>query len=111
MEAEKIVCALCKGTASDPYVIPSRTTACDLCHGMGTVSITDLHMPCRYCGGSGNISTSSCPACRGAGVVPMIPGAMKPCPACEGRAYETWRGSADLGEGEGRGLVPNKYMT
>ena len=85
MEMEKAVCALCKGAATDPHGILSRKSTCDLCHGMGTVSITDPHMPCRYCDGSGNISSSSCPVCRGAGVVPMIPGATKPCPACEGR--------------------------
>ena len=85
IEAEKVVCALCKRTAADPSGFSSQKSTCDLCHGKGTVHVMDPHMPCQYCEGSGKLSASSCPVCRGAGVVPMIPGATKPCPVCEGR--------------------------
>ena len=89
VEAKKVVCASCTRTATDPSGISSRKSTGDFCHGMGTVPVMDPHMPCQHCEGSGNLNASSCPVCRGAGVVPTIPGATKLCPSLDGRADET----------------------
>lgn len=105
METAGVVCAFCKGKGTDPYGIMSWQSTCYVCHGKGTVAVMGPHVPCRYCEGSGSHKTFSCPACRGAGVVPMIPGPTKRCPACEGRAYEISSGLPCLGC-RGSGVVP-----
>ena len=107
MGTAEVVCAFCKGTGTDPYGILSWKSTCYVCNGKGTVTVMVPHVPCRYCGGGGSHKTFSCPVCRGAGVVPLIPGPTKRCPGCEGRAYEISSGLPCL-KCRGRGVVPNE---
>ena len=104
----KVVCAFCKGKRTDPYGILSWKSTCYVCHGKGTVLAPFPCVPCRYCRGTGSHKTFSCPVCRGAGVVPPVPGPTQRCPGCEGRAYEISSGLACL-ECRGRGGVSYEH--
>lgn len=102
------VCAFCNGKGTDPYGILSWKSTCTVCDGKGTVVVMVPHVPCRYCRGTGSHKTFSCMVCRGAGVVPPVPGPTQRCPGCEGRAYEISSGLACLAC-RGRGVVSYEH--
>jgi len=80
----RIVCAFCIGSGKDPFRILSPISACQVCHGLGTVELPEPHTPCRYCQGSGvnpHGGRLTCPVCWGKGAY-SLEGKTKICPQC-----------------------------
>lgn len=101
---ESITCAFCGGKRTDPYNLLSALSKCEVCKGVGRVTVPVPHVACVYCHGTGSHKTFSCPVCKGTGVLATLPEPTRTCPACDGLTYETSGGLPCL-ECKGRGLV------
>lgn len=68
-----ITCAFCKGKGRDPFGVPSKLSACQVCLGKGNITIADIpHQTCTACRGTGIFAHHrlSCSVCKGRGVMP-----------------------------------------
>ena len=63
-------CPTCRGSGAEPG---SRVETCPVCHGRGTQAIGfgrfAMQRVCPRCGGRGELVTTPCPTCQGAGVL------------------------------------------
>jgi DnaJ-class molecular chaperone len=80
----QVSCSFCGGWGKDPFGIMSWLSTCCVCGGKGVVVVLAPYRRCVHCLGTGAVKTYSCTVCRGAGVVPLMPGPTLPCPECRG---------------------------
>ena len=97
-------CAYCGGVGRDPYGIPSKLSACQVCLGRGNVRVSRAAEGCLACKGTGHFATHRlpCSVCGGKGAVMVIHG--------HRREWVTGEGPTD-GLETGTGLPPLSAYT
>jgi len=99
-------CSFCQGKGTDPFELLSKLSTCQVCSGLGEVTIPKPAIECVYCGGTGihrdqrltcivcggkgmvgiKEPVETCPRCDGKGI---IAGDYLPCPKCSGKGVVT----------------------
>lgn len=102
----KLKCAFCKGTGKDPFDLLSELANCQVCSGIGEVTVEEPTVKCAYCQGSGVHPNSrlSCSACGGKGVITYRSG-KDICKACRGTGRTIGKSDLPCLACKGTGLV------
>jgi DnaJ-class molecular chaperone len=87
--ANVITCAFCEGSGRDPFGLLSGLSRCQVCGGIGSVTIEEPLVRCAFCGGGGvhPHQRLTCTCCGGKGMISVREPAQK-CPHCQGTGAE-----------------------
>lgn len=105
----EITCAYCRGKGRDPFEVPSKLSACQVCAGRKVVHVKEPvercipckgkgiflqhRLPCTVCQGKGSVSKlagARCQFCQGSG---LAAGSALPCSTCYGLGTIAMRSS------------------
>ncbi len=89
MAANVITCAFCEGSGRDPFGLLSGLSRCQVCGGIGSVTIGEPCQRCAFCEGTGvhPHQRLTCTCCGGKGMISVREPAQK-CPHCQGTGAE-----------------------